>query len=140
MRKALETSKAWKEKYNGMDFEKPTLSIERITSLGEITIRFSSPMYAPSDYSFLNGESRLNGRQLQSSDDELNNSNTLFSMEECTATRYNDLTTLLKKVMEVNLYPEDMDDWEDRNLHFDWNVTDFEQNSFKIQIYFEEAV
>ena len=73
-------------------------------------------MYIPEDFTFLNGQSRLSQRKLKAMD----------------GIDYSMLASYFQKSIEVYLYPQDMEDWETRNLHFYWNVTDFREDSLDI--------
>ena len=42
------------------------------------------------------------------------------------------IASYLRKAIYVNVYPEEISDWEYRNLHFDWNVTDYSKKGFYI--------
>ena len=49
---------ARREKYKEASFEKPNVTIRKITMKGQIFLTFSNTMYVPEDYSFINGESK----------------------------------------------------------------------------------
>ena len=59
-------------------------------------------------FSWLNGQSRLSKRKLLADGDS----------------DYSALTVYAKEQMKIYLIPQDQEEKE-RNLHFDWNVTDF---------------
>ena len=70
-------------------------------------------MYVPSDYSMINGQGK-NSRRLERFD-------------------------WVKDILEIKLINAD-NSYSQRNLGFNWNVTNFEEEIMNIKCYFQEAV